>query len=92
MDSRFHCGEYVFVREVSDLSLNMNSRWYHDRLLGKEGRRIKVQYSTRLAGQPAVWAANAYWHEDDLMSAEEHRLIAQANKVTLKEKDILSVL
>lgn len=92
MENKFHCGEYVFVREVSNESLRMNSRWHYDRLIGKEGRRIKVNYPTIIGSSPAVWASGAYWAEDDLMSVEEHKAIAQANKITLKEKDVLSVL
>lgn len=90
--SRFRAGDYVFVREVSNKSLNMNSRWTRERMYGKEGHRIKVTFTTRIAGEPAVHASQFYWHESDLLSVEENRELAKANKVTLSEKDILSIL
>ena len=90
--SKFRSGDYVFVREVSNKSLNMNSRWTRERMYGKEGHRIKVTFTTRIAGEPAIYASQSYWHESDLLSVEENRELAKANKVTLSEKDILSIL
>lgn len=90
--NKFRSGDYVFVREVSNKSLNMNGRWTRERMYGKEGHRIKVTFTTRIAGEPAVHASQFYWHESDLLSVEENRELAKANKVTLSEKDILSIL